>query len=96
MVIAWRATARHEQYKNFDRKLSSLMTVKMSITTTAQLVSNIMDNTKKENQMYLMRVICNQIAGLTDSFAQKTFNDCKRYIKKRIDLSEFFTSEKIK
>ena len=64
------------------------MTVKMSTTTTAQLVSNkgmgelrsiftnkLMDNTKKENQMYLMRVICNQIAGLTDSFAQKTFND---------------------
>ena len=40
MVIGWRATARHEQYKNFDRKLSSLMTVKMSTTTTAQLVSN--------------------------------------------------------
>lgn len=40
MIIGWRATARHEQYKNFDRKLSSLMTVKMSTTTTAQLVSN--------------------------------------------------------
>lgn len=37
--------------------------------------NKLMDNTKKENQMYLMRVICNQIAGLTDSFAQKTFID---------------------
>jgi dGTPase len=37
--------------------------------------NKLMDNQKKENQMYLMRVICNQIAGMTDSFAQKTYND---------------------
>lgn len=36
--------------------------------------NKLMDNPKKENQMYLMRVICNQIAGMTDSFAQKIYD----------------------
>lgn len=41
----------------------------------SRFTNTLINNANKEDQMYLMRVICNQIAGMTDTFAQRTFND---------------------
>lgn len=40
----------------------------------SQFTNNLIKNAKTEDKMYLMRVICNQIAGMTDTYAQKTYN----------------------
>lgn len=61
-----------EFFKSIDKKIEQTR----GIGELRSEFKNMTDKElKKEEKMALMRVICNQISGMTDTFAQKTYND---------------------